>query len=146
MKIKDIILSIIKLLALILLISLERVVGLPLIFTLLALIWLDQKRDNLYFYPILLLLISYIFAVTYNALWSLSLLVWTVTSILANLNIKQIKSKNKRFFITVILHNIFWLWWLSLPVGYSTVVQFILSYALVVMWMRMLKGSKIRSY
>jgi hypothetical protein len=142
MPIKKIILTLAKIFALIFLISFERVVGLPLIFTLLGLIWLDQVKDNYYFYPGLLLFLSYIMAVAFSAPWSIVFFVWTLTAGLVSLNIKQVKSKNKRFFIVVILQNLFWLWWLELPVNYLTVAQFVISYLLVVMWTRMLRLKK----
>lgn len=139
MNIKKISLTLLKIIGLTLLVSFERVVGLPLIFTLLGLIWLDRVKDSRYFYPALLVLLSYILAVAYNTLWSVSFLAWAVTAGLVSLDIKQVKSKNKRFFIMVILQNIFWLWWLSLPITYLTVIQFVISYVLVVMWMKMLR-------
>ncbi len=142
MRIKKIILNLAKILALVFLISFERVVGLPLIFTLLGLIWLDQVNDNDYFFLGLLLLLSYIMTVVFNAHWPVVFLAWTVSAGLVNTNIKQIKSKNKRFFIVVILQNLFWLWWLELPVGYLTVTQFVISYLLVVIWARMFKLKK----
>lgn len=142
MRVREIFFTLVKIFLLIFLISFERVVGLPLIFTLLGLIWLDQIKDSQYFYPLLLLFLGYIMAVVFNASWPVAFLVWMLTAGLVNLNIKQVKSKNKRFFIVVIMQNLFWLWWLKLPVSYLTIIQFVISYLLVVMWTRMLRLKK----
>lgn len=142
MKTRKIIISILKALGLVLIISLERVVGLPLLFILLGLIWLDQVRDQLYSYPILLLFLSYILAVTYNVIWPISLLALVVTAFLASLSSGRIKTKNRRFFIMTLGFNLFWLWWTGLQIGYLAIVQLVVSYLIVIMWMRVLRLKK----
>lgn len=139
MKFKKIITIILKLTALVLCISMERIIGLPLIFTLAGLIWLDQAQEQVYFYPLLLLVLSYITAIIYNVIWPVSFLVWVMTGLLTTFSSTKIKTKNRRFFIMTIVQNLFWLWWVQLPVSYLTVVQFVVSYLLAIMWMRILK-------
>ena len=142
MKPKKIIINILKALGLILIISLERVVGLPLLFILFSLIWLDQIKDELYLYPILLIFLSYVLTITYNVIWPISLLGLIITTFLVSFSSAKIKTKNKRFFIMTLLFNLFWLWWTGLSVSYLTVIQFVISYLIVIMWMRLLKLRK----
>ena len=142
MKPKKIIINIFKALGLVLIISLERVVGLPLLFILLSLIWLDQAKDGPYLYSALLLFLSYVLTVTYNVIWPVSLLAFIITAFLVSFSSQKIKTKNRRFFIMTLGFNLFWLWWTGLLVSYLTVAQFVISYLIVIMWMRLLKLRK----
>ena len=142
MKPKKIIINIFKALGLVLLISLERVVGLPLLFILLSLIWLDQAKNGPYLYSALLLFLSFVLTVTYNVIWPVSLLAFIITTFLVSFSSQKIKTKNRRFFIMTLGFNLFWLWWTGLLVSYLTVAQFVISYLIVIMWMRLLKLRK----
>ncbi len=139
MKHAEVLLAGFKLIGLGLLICLERVIGLPLLFVLLGLIWLDQTRDSLSGYVILLLILSYLTAVVFNVMLPISFVVWWLTDSLVIVTAGKLKAKNRRFFIMTIAQNLFWMWWAQLPVGYLTIIQFVLSYLLVIMWMRILK-------
>jgi hypothetical protein len=142
MKPKKIIINIFKALGLVLIISLERVVGLPLLFILLSLIWLDQAKNGPYLYSALLLFLSFVLTVTYNVIWPVSLLAFIITTFLVSFSSQKIKTKNRRFFIMTLGFNLFWLWWTGLLVSYLTVAQFVISYLIVIMWMRLLKLRK----
>ncbi len=139
MKLKKVAVALLKIIGLVLLISVERVIYLPFLFILFGLVWLDQVEDSFYAYLLLLLFLSFVLAATYNVLWPVSFLVWAVTSLLTSLTTDVIKSKNKRFFIMTIAQVIFWLWRTQIVLTYLSLIQFIVSYLVVLLWMRLLQ-------
>lgn len=142
-RIKDVVLFLIKLLGLIYILSLERVIGLPFIFSLLGLIWFDQSKKVFYIKPILLILLSFLVAVMYQSAWITTIIIWFLCTTLINLGSKLIRVKKKRFVIVVIIQNLLWLWLLNIPANFALLFQLVISYVLVIIWLKIfLKSTK----
>jgi len=139
---KQILITLIKLLSLIILICFERVIGLPWLFILFCLIWLDENHEQLYQWPMLLVVLSLVLASAYHLSWPLAYFLLLAANTLLWLVGYQIKNKKRRFLAAVIMTNLFLLWWLKLKVGYLASAQFIVSYVLVVLWMRLFSLEK----
>ncbi len=144
--IKTILLTLFQLLGLILLMTAERVIGLPFLSLLLGLIWLEHVNRQTYFYPVLLLLLSFLLAVSYDFSWIMSYLLWLGASQAVAAGEKVILDKKRRFLIVVITINLLLLWWLQLATGYLSLIQFIASYLLVTLWLRVFDLNKLQAY
>lgn len=142
--IKQILIQLIKIIGLFFLLSLERVIGLPLIFSLLGLIWLDQVEGNVYSRPLLILLFSFLMAIFYHAAWLITLIAWFISAALVIYSGSILQGKKQRFLIAVLLQNVFWLWWLGVPASYIILAQLIVSYIMFVVWLRIFKTNKMK--
>lgn len=134
--IKTIILFLIKLFGLIYILSFERVIGLPFIFSLLGLIWLDQTKKIFYIKPILLLILSFLIAVMYQSAWMVTIIIWFLCTVLINLGSRFIRVKKRRFVIVVIIQNLLWLWLLGIPASLVLLFQLVISYVFVIIWLK----------
>ncbi len=134
--IKTIILFLIKLFGLIYILSFERVIGLPFIFSLLGLIWLDQTKKIFYIKPILLLILSFLLAVMYQSAWIVTIIIWFLCTVLINLGSRFIRVKKRRFVIVVIIQNLLWLWLLGIPASLVLLFQLVISYVFVIIWLK----------
>jgi hypothetical protein len=143
--IKFILAQLLKVAGLFFLLSLERVIGLPLIFSLLGLIWLDQVENKAYSRPLLILLFSFFIAIFYHTAWLATLIVWSLSTALVVYSGGIFQGKKRRFLITVLLQNLFWLWWLKIPANYILLAQLVVSYILFVVWLRIFKKDKMKN-
>lgn len=137
--------QLLKIAGLLLILSLERVIGLPFIFVLLGLIWVDHTNDQAYGQAAVLLGVSYLLAVVYHVSWIVSFFVWLISSWGIRFGSKPIKQKKRRFLIVVIIQSIFWLWWARISTDYLLLVQFVVSYILVIIWMKVLRLDQLVS-
>lgn len=134
--IKNTLIFLFKLLVLLFVLSFERVVGLPFIFSLFGLIWLDQSQKFFYIRPVLLLIFSFLMAVMFQTAWLTTMVVWCLSLTFMVLGTKLVRVKKRRFLIVVIIQNLLWLWWLNIPVSLSLLFQLVISYVLVIVWLR----------
>ena len=141
---KKVIFTILIIIGLIILLSFERVVGLPFIFSLLCFIWIDQSHSHSYSRPLLVLLISFLMTVFYQAAWFLTLIVWILSLTGMVFGNRLIKGKKRQFIILVIMQNLIWLWILKIPANIAILLQLIVSYILVIVWLKVF--SKGRSH
>jgi len=141
--IKVIISIFLKLLGLAVLLSFERVVGLPLIFSLLGLILIDQSHFSSYSRPLWILIISFLMAIFYQAAWLITLIVWILCLIGMIYGDSIIKEKKRRFLVLIIVQNLIWLWLLKIPASVTLLIQFVISYVLVVIWLKLFKNRGI---
>ena len=141
-KIKNIVIFLAKLFSLVFLLSFERVVGLPFLFSLLGLIWIDQNKDVPFIKPILLLILSFFVAVMYQSAWLSTIIVWFLSYGLIVLGAKTIKVKKRRFLIVVIIQNLLWLWLLRMSANLTLLVQLVVSYVFVIIWLRIFSKSR----
>ena len=137
--------QLLKIAGLLFILSLERVIGLPFVFVLLGLIWVDHAGDRAYGQVAVLLIVSYLLAVVYHVSWTVSFLVWLVSSWGMRFGSKPVQQKKRRFLIMVIIQSIFWLWWARLNADYLLLVQFVVSYFLVIIWMKVLRLDQLVS-
>ncbi len=142
---KNILFTLLRILQITVVLTLERVIGLPLISTLLVLAWLDKDRDLIYKFPILVLIFSLLMAVIYSLNWPLAYLWWLSLSLMVSLGEKIVPDKKRRFLIVVLAGNLFLMWWLQLRVGYLTLAQLIISYFFSLVWMRIFKFDRVVS-
>ncbi|KUK79847.1 MAG: hypothetical protein XD95_0061 [Microgenomates bacterium 39_7] len=140
--VQKIVIQLLKILALIFLLSFERVIGLPFLFTLLSLIWLDSIKIKNHSRPLLILLFSFLMAVFYHGAWLITLFVWLLSAWGISVGGGTIKGKKRRFILIVVLQNLVWLWWLDVPANFVLIAQLIISYILVVMWLRVFKKER----
>jgi hypothetical protein len=134
--------QLLKIIALIFLLSFERVIGLPFLFTLLALIWLDSIKEKKLARPLLILLFSFLMAVFYHGAWLATLLVWLVSAWAISIRGTVVRGKKRSFLLVVVLQNLIWLWWLNITANFVLIAQLIISYILVVLWLRVFKKEK----
>ncbi len=128
-----------KILGLLLALTLERVIGLPLLFSLFGLVWLDKNKDTVYQYPVQLFILSFMMSMVYDVLWPASFIWWLGASLLVDVGSDFIKDKKRRFLIIMLLMNLLVVWWVRLRVGYIMLAQLLISYVLIVLWMRVFK-------
>lgn len=140
--IKNTLIFLFKLLVLLFVLSFERVVGLPFIFSLFGLIWLDQSQKFFYIRPVLLLIFSFLMAVMFQTAWLTTMVVWCLSLTFMVLGTKLVRVKKRRFLIVVIIQNLLWLWWLNIPVSLSLLFQLVISYVLVIVWLRIFSKPK----
>lgn len=140
---KNFLLTLLRVLQITLVLTLERVIGLPLISSLLVLAWLDRDKDLIYKFPILVLIFSLLLAVIYSLSWPLAYLWWLSMSLMINLGEKIVPDKKRRFLIVVLAGNLFLMWWLQLSIGYLTLAQLIISYIFSLLWMRIFKFDRV---
>jgi hypothetical protein len=132
-------LALIRILGLLLVLTLERVIGLPLLFGLFGLVWLDKNKDSVYQYPVQLLILSFMMSVVYDVMWPASFIWWLGSRLLVDASSDLIKNKKRRFLIVMLLMNLLVMWWVQLKVGYIMLAQLLISYVLIVLWMRVFK-------
>ncbi len=140
---KYLLLSLFRLIGFILVLTLERVIGLPLLAVLLALVWLDHNKELSYKYSLLILLLSLFFAAVYNLIWPLAFVWLLAISLLIGWAEKVVADKKRRFLIAVLLGNLFLIWRLEFSLSYLTLAQLIISYILSLIWMRVFKFGKV---
>jgi hypothetical protein len=138
-KIISVLVNLLRLLGIFFLLSFERVVGLPLIFSLLGLMWLDHKADQRFAWPLLVTLFSFMITVSYALPWFLTFVLWVLSAALIKLGEVLVKDKKRRFLIVVIIQNLAWLWLSGIIASYVLLVQFVASYLLVMMWLKILR-------
>ncbi len=138
-QIKKIIIFFVKIIGLILLLSFERVIGLPYIFTLLSFIWIDQLHRDSYSRPLLVLLVSFLMTVFYQAAWFLTIMVWIISLLGMVYGNYFIKGKKRQFLILVIMQNLTWLWLLAIPANLTLIIQLVVSYLLIIIWLKLFK-------
>ena len=138
--------SIIKLVSLIYLVSLERVIGLPWIYLLLSLIWIDQIQTQRNKFKLILisLFFSLLLSATYDLAWSLSLGLYTFSLLYLKFGQKFVKNQRRRFIMAVIVINLIITWVSSIKLSYLSLIQFIFSYLLVILWMRVFKIEQVK--
>jgi hypothetical protein len=136
---------ILKMAGLVYLISIERVIGLPWIYLLLSLVWIAQiqsRRGRLKL-VLISLFFSLLLSTTYDLAWSLSLTFYTFGLFYLKFGQKLVKSQRRRFIIAVIAINLIITWVSSIRLSHLSLIQFVASYLLVILWMRVLKVEKI---
>ncbi len=134
--IKNTFIFLIKLFVLLFVLSFERVVGLPFLFSLFGLIMLDQTKKSFFIRPVLLLILSFLMAAMFQAAWLTTMVAWCLSLMFMILGTKLVRVKKRRFLIIVIIQNLLWLWWLNIPTNWSLLIQLIVSYVLVIIWFR----------
>lgn len=139
---KNLLFSLFRLTGLVLVLTLERVIGLPLLSTLLALVWLDHNKELVYKYPFLVILLSLFFSAVYDLIWPLSFLWLLGLSQLIGWGEGFVSDKKRRFLIAVLLGNLLLIWRLQFSLSYLTLVQLVVSYMISLIWMRVLKFGK----
>ncbi|MBD3250442.1 MAG: hypothetical protein GF381_02655 [Candidatus Pacebacteria bacterium] len=131
--------SVLQFIGLVLLLGVERVIGLPWIFSLFSLIWLNRFWTKPLGLVGLTAAISLLLAAAYDLSWFISF--GLMFGSLAWLQHGQliVKSQRKRFVISLIALNLVIVWISQLRLSYLSLVQLIISYLLVVAWMKVLK-------
>lgn len=142
-QIKKTIIFLIKIIGLTALLSFERVIGLPFIFTLLSFIWIDQVHHDSYSRPLLVLFVSFLMTVFYQAAWLLTILVWIISLLGMVYGNHLLKGKKRQFIILVIMQNLVWLWLLAIPASLTLLVQLIVSYLLIIIWLKLFRKKQI---
>ena len=126
-----------KLAGLLYLLTWERVVGLPLLFVLLGLIWLDKNQENDLKHLVLTAFLSLLLAAVYQLGWIASLLLFIGSELLAIHSEQLIQAKNKRLLLASALFN--FVLWAAAGIEFTHLIlaQLVLSYVLVLLWLRM---------
>lgn len=132
---------IVRLIGLVYLISIERVIGLPWIYLLLSLVWIVQVHSQRGRLKLTLasLFFSLILSTFYDLSWSLSLAFYIFSLFYLKLGQKLVKSQRRRFIIAVIAINLIITWVSSIKLNHLSLIQFVISYLLVILWMRVLR-------
>jgi len=50
-----------------------------------------------------------------------------------------IKGKKRQFLILVIMQNLTWLWLLAIPANLTLIIQLVVSYLLIIIWLKLFK-------
>lgn len=140
--VQTVVVLLLKIFALAFLLSFERVVGLPFLFSLLALIWLDSTKGKSYSKSLLIILFSFLMAVFYHGAWLVTLVVWLLSAWGMSTGTGAVKGKKRRFILIVVLQNLIWLWWLNISASPVLIAQLVISYILVVVWLKVFKKEK----
>lgn len=138
--------SFLKLAGVVFLLTMERVVGLPFLFVFLSLVWLDKNQDRPLKLTVLLAAQSLLLAAVYHLSWlgslvGLAVIYWAVV---AGEGIKfkgrgLFKDKKRRILGAVLLTNLVLVWVSGLNLTFFSFIQFVLSYLLVMMWLKVLR-------
>lgn len=133
------IITILQALGLAALLSVERVIGLPWVFVLLSLIWLNKNWSQKVLIIVLSLYSSLLLAIAYDFSWFASFFLLFIVLILIQFGSQIIQSQRRRFVIGLIMINLALVWITGVKLTVLSLVQLIVSYLLIVLWMKVLK-------
>ncbi len=124
----------VQFLALIFLMSLEKVIGLPWFSVLIGLIWLDsfEKKSQV----ALLTLLGLFLASIFNLSLGLSLVLFTIGIVFVKLGQAFIADKRRRFLLASLVINLLLLWIMGFSLTGLSLTQLVLSYFLIVFGLR----------
>ncbi|MEA2056278.1 MAG: hypothetical protein U9O78_00975 [Patescibacteria group bacterium] len=128
--------TVLKYLALIYILSLERVIGLPFLFILITLIWLEKVKNQGGRLLAILLSLSLMLSLFFNFFWSLAWLLLLLGYVFVRWGDKLVKSKRRRFLLAVLLINIVLIWAIQIRLTVFTLFQLVGSYLLILVWLR----------
>jgi len=131
--------SILKLSLIIILLTWERVLGLPLLFVSLSLLWLDKNFKFELKYFALLILLSLFWAVVYQFSWLLALLLLSVGSLFLRSKLNFFPEKKRRVLVLTLILNLILIWVTGLELNAYSLIQLTVSYLLVLLWLRLIQ-------
>jgi hypothetical protein len=134
--------SLLKLAVLLYLLTLEQVLGLPFLFILLTLIWLDHNHNQPYRLLTLLLITSFGLAVVFDFAWLISWLLLIAGHFLVQLGQDLVQSRQRRLLLAALISSLAVLWLTQTQLRYISLAQLIVSYLLLILWLRLFKDRR----
>ncbi len=125
-----------KYLALVYVLSLERVIGLPFLFVILSLIWFEKDKGQYFKLIGLILSQSLLLSLFFNFAWFLAWLLFLGGYIFVRFGDELVHSKRRRFLLSVLMVNLISIWTTELSLSYVTLIQLVVSYLIVLLWLR----------
>lgn len=123
-------------LALLLSVGFERVIGLPLFFSLFGLLCLKRAKINSYQRPLIILFVSFLLAVVYQAGWFYTIVVWFFSELALNYQQRFSQSTKRWLLAIMMLQNGVWWWLFKLEWSYWLLAQLVVSYLIIIIWFK----------
>ncbi|HQM15596.1 MAG TPA: hypothetical protein PLM16_00075 [Candidatus Woesebacteria bacterium] len=121
-------------LGLLLTVGFERVIGLPLLFSLFGLLCLNQAKMNSYQRPLIILFVSFLLAVVYQVGWLYTIIVWFFSELALNYQQRFSQSVKRWLLLIMMTQNGVWWWLFKLEWSYWLLAQLVVSYLIIIIW------------
>ncbi len=117
----------------------ERVLGLPLLFVLLSLLWLDKNFKSEVKFFLILIALSFLLAVVYQFSWIVSIILFSFGSFFLRMKLDIFSEKKTRVLISTLLINLIMVFSSGLEINFYSLIQLIISYFFVLIWLRLFR-------